>query len=118
FMFQYIVRRKHLAYWTKCNYVLSVAVDAGTAVGVIIVFFRFVTVSSFGHRLTMSLGLQYPLDGDIGSNSVPKWWSYTVFKPTLDWQSVPSRSLPAGESFGHVVASLRVCFLTILRPKS
>ncbi|KAJ7471298.1 small oligopeptide transporter, partial [Mycena galericulata] len=102
FMFQYIVRRKHFAYWTKYNYVLSAALDAGTAVGVIIVFFC----------------LQYPLDGNIGSNSVLKWWGNTVFKATLDWQSVPLRSLPVGKSFGYVVASLRVCFLTILRPKS
>jgi len=84
FIFQYVIRRKHFAYWTKYNYVLSAALDAGTAVGLILVFFC----------------LQYPLDGSIGKQTVLKWWGNTVHMKTLDWKSTPLRSLSPGETFG------------------
>ncbi|KAJ7198818.1 small oligopeptide transporter, partial [Mycena pura] len=72
FIFQYVIRRKHFAYWTKYNYVLSAALDAGTAVGLILVFFC----------------LQYPLHGSIGGKSVLEWWGNQVFTHTLDWTDV------------------------------
>ncbi|KAJ6475755.1 small oligopeptide transporter [Mycena vitilis] len=84
FVFQYIIRRKHFAYWTKYNYVLSASLDSGTAVGIILVFFC----------------LQYPLNGSIGSKSVLKWWGNTVHMRTLDWKINPLRSLSNGETFG------------------
>ncbi|KAF8218300.1 OPT oligopeptide transporter protein-domain-containing protein [Mycena galopus ATCC 62051] len=84
FIFQYVIRRKHFAYWTKYNYVLSASLDAGTAFGIILVFFC----------------LQYPLDGTIGSTSVLKWWGNTVHMNTLDWQNAPYRTLAKGETFG------------------
>ncbi|KAJ7768532.1 small oligopeptide transporter, partial [Mycena metata] len=84
FIFQYVIRRRHFAWWTKYNYVLSAALDAGTAVGVILVFFC----------------LQYPLDGSIGHHSVLKWWGNTVFTHTLDWKNAPLRTLSRGETFG------------------
>ena len=39
FIFQYVIRRRHFSWWTKYNYVLSAALDAGSAFGVIIIFF-------------------------------------------------------------------------------
>ncbi|KAJ6460926.1 small oligopeptide transporter [Mycena sanguinolenta] len=84
FIFQYLVRRKYFAYWTKYNYVLSAALDAGTAFGLMLVFFC----------------LQYPLNGTIGSNSVLKWWGNAVHMKTLDWQNAPLRTLLKGETFG------------------
>ncbi|KAJ7822431.1 small oligopeptide transporter [Mycena leptocephala] len=90
FIFQYVIRRKHFAYWTKYNYVLSAALDAGTAVGLILVF---------------SGSLQYPLDGSIGKQTVLKWWGNTVHMKTLDWKSTPLRSLSPGETFGYVAES-------------
>ncbi|KAH7096542.1 OPT oligopeptide transporter protein-domain-containing protein, partial [Auriculariales sp. MPI-PUGE-AT-0066] len=39
FIFQYVIRRRHFAWWAKYNYVLSAALDAGVAVAVIIIFF-------------------------------------------------------------------------------
>lgn len=39
FIFQYSIRRRHFAFWAKYNYVLSAALDSGTAVGVLLVFF-------------------------------------------------------------------------------
>ncbi|KAJ7715718.1 small oligopeptide transporter [Mycena maculata] len=84
FIFQFVIRRKHFAYWTKYNYVLSAALDAGTAVGLIIVFFC----------------LQYPLNGSIGADSVLKWWGNTVHMNTLDWDDAAFRPLGPGETFG------------------
>ncbi|KAJ7489558.1 small oligopeptide transporter, partial [Mycena latifolia] len=84
FIFQYLIRRKYFAYWTKYNYVLSAALDAGTAVGVILVFFC----------------LQYPLNGSIGEKTVLRWWGNKVFTHTLDWNGTPLRSLGEGETFG------------------
>ncbi|KIK00651.1 hypothetical protein K443DRAFT_7500 [Laccaria amethystina LaAM-08-1] len=46
FFFQYVIRRKYFSYWAKYNYVLSAALDAGTAVGVILVFFWYATIIS------------------------------------------------------------------------
>ena len=39
FIFQYIIRRRHFTFWAKYNYVLSAALDTGTAIGVLFVFF-------------------------------------------------------------------------------
>ncbi|KAJ3500601.1 hypothetical protein NLJ89_g9722 [Agrocybe chaxingu] len=84
FIFQYVVRRKHFSYWAKYNYVLSAALDAGTGIGLIMVFFC----------------LQYPLDGNIGRNTIQKWWGNRVYKNTLDWKSTPLRKLTDGDTFG------------------
>jgi len=87
FIFQYVVRRKHFSYWAKYNYVLSAALDAGTAVGVIMVFFC----------------LQYPLNGSIGKNGIQKWWGNNVYMDTLDWNMTSLRKLAPGETFGPKV---------------
>ncbi|KAF5381591.1 hypothetical protein D9615_005535 [Tricholomella constricta] len=84
FLFQFVVRRRNFAYWAKYNYVLSAALDAGTAVGVIIVFFC----------------LQYPLNGTIGKHTIRGWWGNQVFRNTLDWRNVTFKTLPDGETFG------------------
>jgi len=84
FIFQFVVRRKHFSYWAKYNYVLSAALDAGTAVGLIMVFFA----------------LQYPLQGRIGHSTIQAWWGNTVFKHTLDWQGAPLKLLPSAAKFG------------------
>jgi len=84
FIFQYIVRRKRFAYWAKYNYILSAALDAGTAFGVILVFFC----------------LQYPNDGRLGANTIQKWWGNVVYKRTVDWSMTPLIRLPPGETFG------------------
>ncbi|KAI4523127.1 OPT-domain-containing protein [Schizophyllum commune Loenen D] len=86
FVFQYLIRRRWFGFWTKYNYVLSAALDAGTALGIIAVYFC----------------LQYPANGTIGANSLQKWWGNTVHKNTLDWSSTPLRRLDQGQSFGCV----------------
>jgi len=69
FITQYYIRRRHFVYWAKYNYVMSAALDAGTAIGVILVYFC----------------LQYPADGKIGEHSIQKWWGNTVHMNTSDW---------------------------------
>ncbi|KAL1726498.1 OPT oligopeptide transporter protein-domain-containing protein [Schizophyllum commune] len=86
FVFQYLIRRRWFGFWTKYNYVLSAALDAGTALGIIAVYFC----------------LQYPANGTIGANSLQNWWGNTVHKNTLDWSSTPLRRLDQGQSFGCV----------------
>ncbi|KAG6916275.1 hypothetical protein DXG01_007561 [Tephrocybe rancida] len=84
FLFQFVVRRKYFSYWAKYNYVLSAALDAGTAVGVIVVFFC----------------LQYPLNGNIGHNTIRTWWGNQVYKQTLDWKFIALKTVAEGETFG------------------
>lgn len=84
FLFQFVIRRRHFSYWAKYNYVLSAALDVGTAFGVILVYFC----------------LQYPLNGRLGFNSIQQWWGNQVFKQTTDWQNAALISLQSGETFG------------------
>ncbi|KAI0079167.1 OPT oligopeptide transporter, partial [Panus rudis PR-1116 ss-1] len=84
FLTQYYVRRRYFPFWAKYNYVLSAAMDAGTAIGVILVYFC----------------LQYPQNGRIGIDSIRLWWGNTVFKNTADWNSTPLKRLQPGQTFG------------------
>ncbi|CAL1707442.1 unnamed protein product [Somion occarium] len=84
FVFNYVIRRRHFAWWTKYNYVLSAALDAGVAVSAILIFFC----------------LQYPRNGTIGENNIQTWWGNTVFANTADGNSTPLISLADGGTFG------------------
>ncbi|KAF8493687.1 OPT oligopeptide transporter [Russula emetica] len=95
FIFNYIIRRRHFDWWAKYNYlprfsgwvtldILAVGLDAGYAVGVLVVFFT----------------LQYPKNGTIGLDSIQKWWGNTVYMKTADYKGVPFKSLPEGGKFG------------------
>jgi OPT family small oligopeptide transporter len=86
FLFQYVIRRRHFSWWTKYNYVLSAALDAGLAIGVIIIFFC----------------LQFPKNGTIGLTGIQVWWGNTVFLNTADANGTAMRTLDptTGEFFG------------------
>ena len=58
FVFQYLVRRRRFPWWSKFNYVTSAALDSGTVLAVIVIFFT----------------LQFPKGGKI----VVNWWGNTV----------------------------------------
>ena len=62
FIFQWFMRRFHIRWWMRYNYILSAALDAGVAVGLIVVFFT----------------VQYPRNGTIGLNTIQTWWGNTV----------------------------------------
>ncbi|EIM92032.1 small oligopeptide transporter [Stereum hirsutum FP-91666 SS1] len=84
FIFNYIVRKRHFSWWAKYNYVLSAALDCGTAIGTLVVFFC----------------LQYPESGQIGANTILKWWGNTVYKNTADANSTPLRTVSGDDYFG------------------
>ncbi|KAI0746429.1 small oligopeptide transporter [Daedaleopsis nitida] len=84
FLTQYVIRRRHFPFWAKYNYVLSAALDAGTAVSTLLVYFI----------------LQFPLNGHIGRNTIQQWWGNTVFRNTADWHATPLLVVPEGDHFG------------------
>jgi hypothetical protein len=81
---EYVIRRRHFAWWTKYNYVLSAALDSGTAISTIFIFFT----------------LQYPKTGTIGSTNVAVWWGNTVYENTADYNGTSLNVLPVNGTFG------------------
>jgi len=84
FLFNYVIRRRHFRWWAKYNYILSAALDSSYAVGAVVIFF----------------GLQYPNNGNVGLNSIQKWWGNTVYANTADAAGVPNKLLADGQKFG------------------
>jgi OPT family oligopeptide transporter len=84
FIFQYVIRRRHFAWWTKYNYVLSAALDSGVAVSSVLIFFI----------------LQYPRSGTIGLNTIQSWWGNTVQYNNADGIGTPMLTVPKGSTFG------------------
>ncbi|KAI9510643.1 OPT oligopeptide transporter [Russula earlei] len=84
FIFNYVIRKRHFNWWAKYNYVLSAALDCGTAIGTLVVFFA----------------LQYPRDGTIGKGTIQNWWGNTVYTRTADQNTLPLRKVVEGEFFG------------------
>ncbi|KIY53558.1 small oligopeptide transporter [Fistulina hepatica ATCC 64428] len=85
FAFQFLLRRRYFSYWTKYNYVLSAALDAGVAVMSILIFFC----------------LQYPKNGTIGANTIQTWWGNTVWTETADAKYAPLLTVAGGQTFGY-----------------
>ena len=46
FVFQYLIRRRHFAWWSKFNYVTSAALDTGTVLSILFIFFTLQVSSS------------------------------------------------------------------------
>ncbi|KAG6897986.1 hypothetical protein C0992_007940 [Termitomyces sp. T32_za158] len=86
FIFQYVMRRRHFSWWTKYNYVLSAALDAGVAVSAVLIFFC----------------LQFPRNGTIGLNNIQTWWGNSVYANTADALGTPMKAIPDGDFFGFV----------------
>jgi hypothetical protein len=106
FIFNYVIRRRHFSWWAKYNCtsvilfylpyhpripdalgmidVLSAALDSSYAIGIVFIYFT----------------LQYPNNGNIGLNTIQKWWGNTVYMNTADAQGLPIKTLAAGETFG------------------
>ncbi|KAI0809297.1 OPT oligopeptide transporter protein-domain-containing protein [Irpex lacteus] len=89
FFTQFLVRRRHFGWWSKYNYVLSAALDAGTAIGTILVYFC----------------LQYPSNGHIGDGTILSWWGNTVWQRTADFEMTARKSLEdtAQDIFGPTI---------------
>jgi len=84
FLFNYYIRRSHFSWWAKYNYVLSAALDTSYAIGNVVIFFT----------------LQYPGNGNIGRNTIQKWWGNTVYLNTADAIGIPIKTLTEGQTFG------------------
>jgi hypothetical protein len=64
--------------------VLCAGLDAGYAIGMIIIFFV----------------LQYPKSGTIGLDTIQQWWGNVVYTRTADFIGTPYKKVPEGETFG------------------
>jgi len=84
FVFQYLIRRRHFAWWTKYNYILSAGLDSGVAISIIVIFFA----------------LQFPQNGAIGLTNIQVWWGNTVPFTGADGLGTPVRPLAPGATFG------------------
>jgi len=76
FTFQYLIRKRNFAWWSKFNYVLSAGLDCGTLICALFIFFV----------------LALPFKQSIQ----PQWWGNTVFKHTADFAGTPFRHVPPG----------------------
>ncbi|TRM62818.1 OPT oligopeptide transporter protein-domain-containing protein [Schizophyllum amplum] len=84
FFFQFIIRRRYFSWWTKYNYVFSAALDAGTSISVVVIFFA----------------LQFPMDGTLGLNTIQAWWGNSVPYEGADYVGVPMKTVAPGDTFG------------------
>ncbi|KAI0050840.1 OPT-domain-containing protein [Auriscalpium vulgare] len=73
FVFQYIIRKRNFVWWSKFNYITSAALDSGTVISLIVIFFV----------------LQVP-NGGFSVN----WWGNTVYMNTADYLGSPLRNTP------------------------
>ncbi|RAH43933.1 small oligopeptide transporter, OPT family [Aspergillus brunneoviolaceus CBS 621.78] len=76
-IFNGILKRRKPAWWSKYNYVLSAALDAGVAVATVIIFFC----------ITLPAGKL-------------NWWGNSVYDQTTDAHGTPYLPLPAAGYFG------------------
>ncbi|KAJ8067900.1 hypothetical protein OCU04_003485 [Sclerotinia nivalis] len=79
YLFNYVIKRRHSAWWAKYTMTLSAALDSGLAFGLVVVFFGFV----------------YP-----GWMDNFKWWGTEIYKKGCDWQACPYKTVPEGTHFG------------------
>ncbi|KAK6203813.1 hypothetical protein LQW54_008727 [Pestalotiopsis sp. IQ-011] len=77
FLFNFLVRKRAFAWWKRYNYLLQAAMDTGTALATVIIFFAL----SY-NGITLS------------------WWGNNVGSDTDDANSVPYLTVPDGSYFG------------------
>ncbi|KXG47533.1 Oligopeptide transporter OPT superfamily [Penicillium griseofulvum] len=77
FLFNYLIRKRAFDWWKRYNYLLQAAMDTGTAIATIIIFFALGY-----HAITFN------------------WWGNTVGSNTADARSVPWLTVPKGSFFG------------------
>ncbi|KAK7997966.1 hypothetical protein PG989_006006 [Apiospora arundinis] len=79
YVFNYQIKNRASAWWSKYTMTLSAALDSGLAFGIVIVFFGFI----------------YP--GWMDNFS---WWGTEVYKQGCDWQACALKSVANGTHFG------------------
>lgn len=79
FIFQFYLRRYRYMWWTRYNYLLSLALDFGVAVAAVVIFFTVV----------------FP-----GGGQQLNWWGNTVYTTTADFNYMSLKTVPDGQFFG------------------
>ncbi|RAH72932.1 OPT superfamily oligopeptide transporter [Aspergillus aculeatinus CBS 121060] len=77
YVFMHLIRKRAFLWWKKYNYLLQAAMDTGTAIATIIIFFALTY-----NGITLS------------------WWGNNVGSDTDDTNSVPWLTVPTGGHFG------------------
>ena len=79
FIFQYYIRYRHFAWWSRLNFLTSSGLDLGLALATLVIFFAFA----------------------INGIEAPKWWGNDVVTTTMDFQNTAiQRKVAEGEIFG------------------
>jgi hypothetical protein len=79
FVFQYWVKKRYTAWWTRLNFLTSCALDLGLAFGTLFLFFAFT----------------------IHDIKPPQWWGNTVVESTMDFKGTAIRAhVGEGQIFG------------------
>jgi OPT family small oligopeptide transporter len=73
FVFQFVIRKRNFAWWSKYNYITGAALDCGTILSLLMIFFT----------------VQLP-KGGFSVN----WWGNTVFMNTADFAGTPLIGTP------------------------
>ncbi|PCH33359.1 OPT oligopeptide transporter [Wolfiporia cocos MD-104 SS10] len=74
-IFMFYLRRHRVEWWSKFNYVTSAALDSGTIISLLFIFFV----------------LEFPKGGFFLN-----WWGNTVWQKTADYNHVPFKTPPLG----------------------
>lgn len=79
FIFQYVIKNRHFAWWSRLNFLTSSGLDLGLALATLVIFFAFT----------------------LNNINPPSWWGNDVVTSTMDAQHTAIQViLPEGKTFG------------------
>ncbi|KAH8782850.1 OPT family small oligopeptide transporter [Diaporthe sp. PMI_573] len=79
FMFQYYIRKRYFAWWSRLNFLTSSGLDLGLALSTLTIFFAFT----------------------LNNIDPPNWWGNNVITTTMDFTDTAIQTvLPEGQTFG------------------
>ncbi|KAH8880709.1 OPT family small oligopeptide transporter [Thozetella sp. PMI_491] len=79
FFFQYFIRKRHFAWWSRLNFLTSSGLDLGLALSTLLIFFAFT----------------------LNNINPPSWWGNDIVTSTMDAQDTAIQVvLPEGQTFG------------------
>lgn len=80
-VFQYLIRKRNFAWWSRLNFLTSSGLDLGLALATLVIFFAFT----------------------LNNIDPPSWWGNDVVTSTMDTLDTAVQVvLPPGETFGPV----------------
>ncbi|EFX00268.1 small oligopeptide transporter [Grosmannia clavigera kw1407] len=79
FIFQYWIRKRHFAWWSRLNFLTSSALDLGLALSTLVIFFAFT----------------------LNDINAPDWWGNSIVTSTMDYKDTAVlKTVTPGEFFG------------------